>query len=106
MFEITVKKIEGEKIEENVFSCEECIVIGIDPMESGKGVRSEVYFCTSIDNAAKAIASETHVRASARVGIAYHESVEEATYEEGRRRGTQFARAIAKIMDEEEDEGE
>lgn len=106
MFEITVKKIEGEKIEEKVLSCKECIVIGIDPLEGGNAVSSEVYFCTSVDNAAHAIASETYVRASARIGIAYHESEKEAKCEEGRRRGTQLARAIAKIMGEEEGDGE
>ena len=106
MFEITVKKIEGEKTEEKVLKGKELVVAAIDPEEGAENVEAEVLFCTSVDNFAKVVCMDGHLRASARVGVAYHEAEREARRAEENQRGKRIMQALIKAMDEGSDEGE
>ena len=106
MYEIIIRKIEGEKVEEEVLKGKELVVAAIDPEEGTENVDVEVLFYTSVDNFAKAVAMDGHLRASARIGVAYHEAAREARREEENQRAKRIMQALSKAMGEGSDEGE
>ena len=79
MFEIIVRDL--ETTEENVMKCEECVVIGITPTGEGEQ-EGEIYFKSSIEHVARAIADCGVVRAAARIGVAHHDGKRDVLVEE------------------------
>ena len=85
-YKITIEKLNEEaQGENNVFECDEVLVIAMTPHEEGSGVMSSEFFSGNIDHLSTAMQDNGIMVASCRMAVAKHDSKEDMKREEMKR---------------------